>query len=368
MSDPPKSAPFSFNSQATSGSNSNIFGQPSTTSMTTSSLFGQVSGGPVPSNPSPFSSVPATSGTSSPGVFGSRVTTGSGLFGDKSNSAGFSFGQNTASSTLSKSFDTEKAGPATNQSSSSNAPSLGFTTLSTPNKLSETTMPSQTQTTGLFGGGRSTGESGLFGSASTITGASGQPETSTPTSKPSASFSFGASTTPAGPPPTDSIGTGTNSGSIFSMNKSQETKGSLFPSANTTQSVVPPASTFSGFGMSAKDTGGIFGSKPAVSNTSGSIPQTTSSLFNKSATDTATGIFGKSGATSQSSTGILGKPKDSDSDGLASTAASGNTPNTGVQSQTANTNPYSIFNSTGMTGGQSTQASSMLLFCSPSQD
>lgn len=336
--------------------------------MTTSSLFGQVSSAPVSSNPSPFSSVPATSGTSSFGGFGSGVPTGSSLFGDKSSSAGFSFGQNTESNTLSKSFDTEKAGSATNQSSSSNAPSLGFTILSTPNKLSETSVPSQTQTTGLFGGSRSTGESGLFGSASTIAGASGQPETSTPTSKPGASFSFGASTTPAGPPPTDSTGTGTNSGSIYGMNKSQETKGSLFPSANTTQSIVPPASTFSGFGMSAKDTGGIFGSKPAESNTPGSTPQTTSSLFNRSGTDTATGIFGKAGATSQSSTGILGKSKDSVSDGLASTTASGNTPNTGVQSQTANTNPYSIFHSTGMAGGQSTQVSSMLLLFSSSQD
>ena len=364
MSDPPKSAPFSFNTHATSGT-SNIFGQPSSsTSATTSSLFGQSSGAPVSSNPSPFSNIPPASSTPSFGMFGTGITTSNNSFGssDKSSSSGFSFGPNPASNTLSKSFDTDKAGSAINQPSNSNAPSSVFTTLSTPNKPSESTVPSQTQATVLFGGAKSTGESGLFGSASTTLGSSGQAETSTPTSKPSAGFSFGTSTTPAGPPPTDSIGTGANSSSIFGLNKSQETKGSIFQSASTTQSIIPPANTFGGFAMSAKDSGGMFGFKPSESSIPGSTPQPNSSLFGKNATNTTTSIFSKSGESSQPSAGMLSTPKESKPDGLAFTKLSSNTPNAGVQSQTGTTKPnpfFSVAGSQSLAGGQSTQASGM---------
>ena len=267
MSEPPKSAPFSFNPQATSGSTSNIFGQPSSsTSITTGSMFGQTSSAPASSNPSPFSTIPTTSGTSSFGMFGSSATTAGSLFGsgDKPSSGGFKFGPNPAGNNLSRSFLPEKAGSASNQPSGSNTSSLGFPTQSAPNKPSEAPVPGPTQIANIFEGAKSSGESSLFGSANTTAGTSGQAETSTPTSKPSANFSFGTSTTPAGPPPTDSIGTGANSGSIFGLNKSQDLKGSLFQAANTTQSMASPASTFSGFGMASRKPGeSIFGSKPA---------------------------------------------------------------------------------------------------------
>ncbi|MCJ1469567.1 FG-nucleoporin nsp1 [Pseudocyphellaria aurata] len=357
MSDPPKSTPFSFNQQATSGNTSNIFGQPSTsTPTTTGSLFGQSSATPASSNPSPFSALNTTSGPPLFGAFGSGAATGSNLFGggDKSSPGGFNFG-NPGSNNLSKGFDTDKAGLATNPPPSSNVPSLVFTTLSTPNKPSEAAAPSQTQTTGLFGGAKSTGEGGLFGSGGTIAGSSGHAETSTPTSKPSTGFAFGTSTTPAGPPPTDSIGTGANSGSIFGLNKSQETKGNIFATANTTQ----PANTFSSFGM-ATNPGNIFGPKPTESTAPGSTPQTTSSILNKSATDTTSNIFGKLGATSQPGTGTLGKPKDGELNGLAGTRTSSNTTNVGLQSQTATTKPASMFSDASMQqlgGGQNTQVS-----------
>lgn len=370
MSDPPKSNPFSFNTQATSGSTSNMFGQPSTsTSTTTGILFGQSSGAPASANLSPFASNPTTSGTSPFGVFGSGATAGGSLFGGggKPGSGGFNFGPNLAGNNPSGSFGTDKAGPTSNQASGSITSPLGFTTLSTPNKSSEATVPSQTQTTNIFGGAKNAGESGLFGGANTNAGSSGLAETSTPTNKPGATFSFGTSTTPAGPPPTESIGTGGNSGSMFGLNKSQETKGSLFSPTNTTQSTVSPASTFSGFGMSSGNTGGIFGSKPAESVTPGSDPQTTSSLFNKSATDTAPSIFGKASAISQPGTGTLGKPKDGESAGLAGTSI--NTPSTETQSQTAS--KPSIFPTAGnpsLATGQGTQASSTYFPCFPRQD
>lgn len=113
--------------------------------------------------------------------------------------------------------------------------------------------------------------------------------------------------------------------------------------------------------MSATNSGGIFGSKSAESVAPGSTAQTASSIFTKSAADSSTSIFGKAGATIQSGTGLLGKPKDNESDGLASTITSSNTPTMGTQSQTATMKP-SIFSGMGgqsLAGGQSTQASSM---------
>lgn len=114
--------------------------------------------------------------------------------------------------------------------------------------------------------------------------------------------------------------------------------------------------------MSAKDSGGMFGLKPAESSTPGSTPQTSSSLFGKNATNTTTSIFSKSGESSQPGAGILGTPKESKPDGLAITKLSSNPLDAGVQSQTAPTKPNPFFSGAGsqsLAGSQSTQASGM---------
>lgn len=297
MSDPPK---FSFGQPVKS---TNIFGQPpSSTSTTSGGLFGTSIG---------------TSASTTAHSFAAPTTTaspfGSSAFGNNSSSTGFSFGQAPGSKPLSGGFssgqNTANSQPFGSNTSSTGFASTGFSVLSTPNKPSENIKTDQAPSSNMFGSlGKPVGSS--------------QAENSTPVSKPSAGL-FGTSTTPAGPPPNNSTGAGSISSSVFNLQKPQEQKSSLFGPSKT-QSGIPPS-----------ESGKSLFSKPAA------------------ASQPSPGLFSQ-----------VGKAQGNGTAGSSTTATSGIVP-TGEKQES--TKPSIIPLSSSSTTGASTQSSAPSLFASLGQ-
>ena len=392
MSDPPKSLPtFSFGNTATSGASGGggLFGQaPSKGATTSNSLFGASSNTPSTSASNAFgttSSAPGNSQSSFLGgsgtgqtssIFGGASQANSNAFGggSKPGTSGFSFGQPASGSSTNAGFGSSNAaGPSINQQSSNSTP---FSAFSTPNKPSDTSASGQSKPSNFFGGASDTAGESLFGNVGTTTSSS-QAGSSTPaTSKPSGGFSFGnASTTPAGPPPSDSTGTA----SMFGSNKPQEQK-SLFgnqgtqSSAQDTQGVKATSTIFGG--PSQPSSTGIFGSSKTIdSNATTSTAQPSSSLFGNTPKASGTGlfsnmpapqsgnIFGNLNQTQDTSTSTLtGKPANALSSAPSlsqddTTKPSGLFP--GLGGQTSTSTPPAQVNASSIFGGLSQSSSSM---------
>lgn len=305
MSNPPNSAPFSFGQTSTSGNTINPTGN-----KVQGSLFGTTAGLPPSTNPNLFGNTPTTSAGQTPSTFGG---TGN-LFGSstKTGSTGFNFG------------------PAPQAGGTASADMSSF---STPNKTSEPSTISQSQAVKPFGETTNLGRGGLFGNQNTSGALSTQSGALTPISKSNIGYSLATSTTPAGPPPSDSGAVG-NPGSIFSFTKTEASKPISFGAASglqsTSQEVKYPAVPAIASGGFPATAGGIFGArKTSNSDTSSSNPPPNTNIFGKPSS-TATSLLNVSGTTPSSGGGIFGhlskaRDKDADSPTLSGTGTNAST-------------------------------------------
>ncbi|KAL9637292.1 MAG: hypothetical protein Q9164_002279 [Protoblastenia rupestris] len=300
MTDQSKS-PFSFVQPTAPGtSGTSLFGQTSTTSAPPSGgLFGSSSNPPATSGGGLFGST-STSNSGGSGLFGSSTATsqpsstfgsgggttsgGNNIFGggNKPASSGFSFppasNSNASGGGLFGSTPTSSQGAQGGMA----VPSENPFSFATPNKPSESTS-GQTPKPNMFGGQTNTGGGSLFNLGSNTS----QAGTTTPTSKPTSSL-FGNSTTPAGPPPTNSVGAG--SANPFNLAKPQSQSESLFGKP-TTSSAAPSL-----FSNVSQPTSNPLPSAPTTSAAPASLFDTSSkassdAFGNKGGAQQAGGLF-----------------------------------------------------------------------------
>ena len=264
-----------------------------------------------------FGGAPTTSGSTGSSLFGTANNTGGGgsLFGganNKTDGSGFSFGAlgKTPESSKPEAQKNSLFGSAPGGSSSSgslfgqtgggssfsgfnanehqipadskstgNTPSMfggGFgNNLQTPAKTTAPSSPGAIQTSGVFGASTGGAPNSIFDSTPSASPVSMNPAPATSAT----TFSFvGQSTTPAGPPPSNTFGTGTGtSGGIFGNSTGQQggglfgqKQGQQVQSTNTASSSnSQPAPTTNLFGNpTGTGSGSLFGNKPAETGSS----------------------------------------------------------------------------------------------------
>jgi nuclear pore complex protein Nup62 len=269
MSEAPK---FSFGGPpTTSGSTGSPLFNTANNTGSGGSLFG---GGNTKTDGSSFS----FSGFGTPPTASKPEEKKSSLFGSAPDGgSGSLFGQQGGGSTFPgfKLNDNQKPNES---KSTGNHPSLfsgGFSSnLQTPAKTTATTSPGANQTSGLFGASTG-GAPSIFGNPSSTP--SGVTTPAPATSAPAFSFG-GPSTTPAGPPPSNTFGTGTGtSGGLFGNTTAQQ-GGGLFgqkqgqqaqQTTTASTSSGQPATTSNLFGNSTgTGSGGLFSNKPTTTGPS----------------------------------------------------------------------------------------------------
>jgi nuclear pore complex protein Nup62 len=340
MSDPPKSAPFSFGQTSTSGTTSSLLAPKSSDNENTQrSLFGTSAGAPS-TNPNPFGSNPATSASSLFGQVSSSAQASSTFGGLGSKPSRLLGAGNKPSSSL---FN---FGPAPQNDTSGAATSPGFTSFLTPNKLSEPSTTGPSQTANSSGEVTNTGNGSFLANFNASAAPASQPGASTPTSKLNTGFSFATSTTPAGPPPSLS-GAGGNSVPGFSLGKTQAPNkmsfGAAFTSQPTTQSSAAPSNAFSGFPAAS---GGAFGPKKSAESDSSNRTPSNTPLFGKLPSGPGANMFDTAGKTPSSGGGIfenLNQPKDKDANSPFVTTAQVSSTSAAQQPSTAAAKSPSLF-------------------------
>lgn len=311
MSDPRKPPPYPFGQSATSSSGPGAFGQalpdskkdqsnplkPSVSAAATPSIFRSTSGAAL------FGQNKST--TQAPSLFGSGTTSGGNTFGSNGMTSSFNFGPVSTKDSPAESLgglgQTSSGGP-----SASNAPSA-LSSFSTPNKGSEPLTFGQDKTTSLFGGTNNMGSSSIFGKPNTNVNSSTQAQTSTPTSKPGSIFPF-ASTTPAGPPPSDARAGG-NPGFMLNMNKPLGQTPNPFPSKATTQSTAQGIGALTAPSSQSQPSTDIFGKplNPPTSNGSTSETANTSASVQPSQNTTSNFLSGAPQAPKMASKSLFGE-------------------------------------------------------------
>lgn len=253
------SSPSPFGQASTGGKTSNPFANASSSNANVqSSLFGTTSGASTSTKPQSFINTSATSA-------GSIFSQAAGSTQSASGGAGNIFGGNSKPTSPAFNF-----GPASQGGGTTSADMSNF---STPNKTSEPSTTGQGQAGKLFGEGTHIGGGGLFGNSNVA-------EASTPQGKLNSGFSLANSTTPAGPPPSNSGAVG-NTSSLFKTSKPLSF-GPTASAQSTTQDVrtsAAPAGALGGFSLAS---GGIFGTKkPAESDTLNSNSSPNANMFAK---------------------------------------------------------------------------------------
>lgn len=321
MSDPSKTSPFSFSQAASSsGSGSTFSGQTSSGGLKVQGNIFGTNNSTAPTKSGFFASTPTTSGT-------------------------FSFSQGPSASQTSltggngSTFAGGGLGTGQNQSLSSQLPANNVSSVfsSSSNSKGDQTN-TQNQKTNLFG---ALGGSDNAGTSNSNTFSFSQAEASTPISKPVAANTFPSSTTPIGPPPSNNE-VGVKSSSLFNALGSHNATQSTMQTPNSTSNSTPFLTTVS--------------SPKSESNTS---------IFNKSANSSGTGILSMSATSDGGIFSNLNKPKENVA--LKPSSNSGTT----QQTQPSATTSSSLFPS--LAGGTSgatpnTQTSSNTLFSGPSQN
>ncbi|CAF9913226.1 MAG: FG-nucleoporin nsp1 [Heterodermia speciosa] len=270
------SASWNFSSQSNSGnSNNNMFGQDS--QKPGPKPFGSNDTVPASSSSNIFSSPTAISGSGPPSLFGTSSNTnqGSSIFGGGGSTGGTGF-------------------------FGSNQPASSGTTFG---QTQQPMSPAANQPSKSLGGNAIGG--GIFSSLGESTPKAAPMGASTPTSKASAPFTFGnTSTTPAGPPPSNSL--------AFGIDSITQQPHSLAPSSANTAAPSSSSGGSSLFGNGAsKSAANIFSSSQATeSKNLPAFPQNTTSIFSQPSGNTNSSLFGNK---NEVAAGLFSNPKPNES-------------------------------------------------------
>ena len=295
------------------------------------------------------------------GLFGSNTSTTStkpNTFGNTSTTSGAPlFGQTASAGQTSSLFGSGFGGNASAGGDKSSRFDFGAASIGSQPPTSGSssifsgfpTAAMQGQKTGLFGAVSSASNAGSLGTPNSSTFPSSQVEASTPISKPGAAFSFQSSTTPVGPPPSDT-GVGTNLSSKLNTSSPKDTAQPTMGDSNTT---TAPSNAFGGF--------------PAISS---SQSQGSASLFNNPSNSSGSSVLSKPANSESGIFSNLNSLKDNQSLALTTsssffTSQSGHSSGATSSAQTSSSPLFGGLSQNNSTGASKASGPTSSLFSKP---